>query len=155
MNENERMDYGGFGGELDEYSIAGKTQEKTMTEETGSMTMAHVSKINLERCKVWHVDGIREWSALEWAGAMCGEAGEAANIAKKLKRLDEGHAGKNRGESWKSLTPAVLQRGYAKEIGDTYLYLDLMAQREGLTLEECVRHAFNVTSEKEGLPQRL
>jgi hypothetical protein len=32
---------------------------------------------NIERCKHWHPGGLEEWSPLEWAGAMAGEAGEA------------------------------------------------------------------------------
>lgn len=112
-------------------------------------TLHEIAIVNVERCKVWHPDGLQEWSSLEWAGSMCGEAGEAANMAKKLKRVDTGLKGSNRE------TREQLVAKYKKEIGDTYLYLDLMAQREGLTLEECVVFAFNATSEKEGFPQRL
>jgi len=112
-------------------------------------TFEQVAAINVDRCLVWHPGGLAEWSALEWAGAMCGEAGEAANVAKKIKRVDTGLKGSNK------MTRDELVEKLKKEIGDTYLYLDLMAQREGLTMEECVRYAFNMTSEKEGFPQRL
>jgi hypothetical protein len=112
-------------------------------------TLHEISITNIERCMIWHPGGLQEWSALEWAGAMCGEAGEASNMAKKIKRVDTGLKGSNRE------TREQLVAKYKKEIGDTYLYLDLMAQREGLTLEECVVFAFNATSEKEGFPQRL
>lgn len=113
------------------------------------LTLKRIADTNLDRCLVWHPSGLQEWSSLEWAGAMCGEAGEAANVAKKLKRVDTGLKGSDR-------TPREeLLAKYKKEIGDVFLYLDLMAQREGLTLEECVVYAFNQTSEKEGFPQRL
>jgi hypothetical protein len=37
-----------------------------------------------------------------------------------------------------------------KEIGDVLVYADLLAARVGLTLEECVRMAFNGKSEEIG-----
>lgn len=115
--------------------------------EGNSRTMRLVSEINAERCRLWHE--VHEWSHLEWAGAMCGEAGEAANVAKKIKRFESGIQSKEK------LTRAQLVDMLSKEIGDTYLYLDLLARREGLKLEDCVVHAFNATSVKEGFSQRL
>jgi hypothetical protein len=44
--------------------------------------------VNICRANRWHPHGLEEWTALEWAGAMTGEAGEAANAAKKLKRME-------------------------------------------------------------------
>jgi NTP pyrophosphatase (non-canonical NTP hydrolase) len=112
-------------------------------------TLNEVSVTNVDRCRVWHPGGLAEWSLLEWAGAMCGEAGEAANEAKKIKRVDSGIVGSD-------ATPRdELVAKLRKEIGDTYLYLDLLAQAAGLTLEECVVDAFNKTSEKQGFPHRL
>lgn len=113
------------------------------------LTFLEVSIKNAERCQVWHPRGLQEWSTLEWAGAMCGEAGEAANVAKKIKRVDTMLKGSE------NTTRTDLLSKFKKEIGDTYLYLDLMAQREGLTMEECARYAFNLTSEKEGFPHRI
>ena len=112
-------------------------------------TLNEVSATNADRCAIWHPNGLSEWSLLEWAGAMCGEAGEAANEAKKIKRVDCNIPGSNT-ESRDTLVAKL-----RKEIGDTYLYLDLLAQAAGLTLEECVVDAFNRTSEKQGFPQRL
>lgn len=43
----------------------------------------------------------------------------------------------------------------ATEIGDTVVYLDLLAQRLGLSLEKCIRDTFNRVSEREGFPERL
>lgn len=189
------MDYGGFGGEPDEYSPLGRTKEKTMVEETKSSqrvvgfvlmnnqetlptfipyghllppvsvpyywspvqvvsddeqprTLKFIAVQNRDRSAEWHKN-IEDWTTLEWAGAMCGEAGEAANVAKKIKRHDTGITSKY-GTSRANLLAAL-----KREIGDTYLYLDLLAQREGLTLEECVATAFNEVSEREGFPQRI
>lgn len=113
------------------------------------LTLERVSRTNHERCLEWHPGGLSDWSLLEWAGAMCGEAGEAANEAKKIKRVDDGIKGSN------VETRDALIAKLRKEIGDTYLYLDLLAQAAGLTLEDCVVDAFNRTSEKQGFEQRL
>ena len=54
------------------------------------LTIRELQKISEKRTKRWHPGGLEEWSPLEWAGAMAGEAGEACNAAKKLKRLETG-----------------------------------------------------------------
>jgi hypothetical protein len=113
------------------------------------LTFLDVAVVNLERCNVWHPQGITEWTVLEWAGAMCGEAGEAANVAKKIRRVDCGIKGSDKTDR------RELIMKLKKEIGDTYLYLDLLAQNAGLSMGECVTYAFNTTSVKEGLPQRI
>jgi hypothetical protein len=53
------------------------------------MDIDKFQKINDKRAIRWHSDGATEWTLLEWAGAMCGESGEAANVAKKLRRLEQ------------------------------------------------------------------
>ena len=113
------------------------------------LNFREVSKTNLERCKIWHPSGTDDWSPLEWAGAMCGEAGEAANVAKKLKRMMTGLR-QSRNPDGRALVNQL-----RKEIGDTYLYLDLLAQSMNLDMQDCVTHAFNQVSEREGFPQRL
>ncbi len=56
----------------------------------GSLTIRFLQYINAKRAWRWHQNGgIKSWSALEWAGAMAGEAGEACNAAKKLKRIED------------------------------------------------------------------
>ncbi len=80
---------------------------------------------------------------------MCGEAGEAANAAKKLKRAETGLQQAN------GMTEEDCRAALAQEIGDTYLYLDLLAQRCGIDMYEAVRDTFNRVSEREGFPQRL
>ena len=69
---------------------------------------------------------------------------------KKLHRHDEGIQQaadpKDRDE---------LVRRVATEIGDTVVYLDLLAQRLGLRLEDCVRDTFNRVSIREGFPERI
>lgn len=101
-----------------------------------------------------HVDDSgTEWSALEWAGAMCGEAGEAANLAKKLKRGDfklddviDITPGANDGQGeWVTAREAM-----AKELADTVCYAEALARRCGIDLDEAIRNKFNQVSTKIG-----
>lgn len=103
---------------------------------------------NVSRCERWH--GLKDWSPLEWAGAMCGEAGEAANVAKKLKRID----GDVRSANNPATREIALQK-LSEEIGGTFMYLDLLAARCGLSVAQCIRTEFNRISEREGFPERL
>ena len=41
---------------------------------------------NVSRLARWH--GETEWSLADWSNAMCGEAGEAANVVKKIRRIE-------------------------------------------------------------------
>lgn len=72
-----------------------------------------------------------------------GELGEAANVAKKLNRVRDGIPGN-------SVQPDELRQMLADEIADAFIYLDLMAQSEGLDLGRIVEDKFRRTSEKRG-----
>jgi NTP pyrophosphatase (non-canonical NTP hydrolase) len=72
-----------------------------------------------------------------------GELGEAANIVKKLNRIRDGIPGNTISEN-------ELKENLAKEIADVFIYLDLMAQSQGLNLEKIVIEKFNETSRKIG-----
>lgn len=112
------------------------------------LTFAALSYINRLRCGRWH--SLDSWSPQIWGLAMCGEAGEVANALKKLHRHDNGIQ-----QAVDSKDRAELVRNVAMEIGDTAVYLDLLAQRMGLRLEDCVRDTFNRVSEREGFPERI
>lgn len=45
-------------------------------------------KANLARVTEWHPTGVKEWTAEQWATAILGEIGEAANALKKTWRGD-------------------------------------------------------------------
>lgn len=62
---------------------------------------------------------VYDWNPLEWAGAMCGEAGEAANVAKKLRRLQDGCAVNNPGHE-------ELVRELGEELADVVIYAALI-----------------------------
>lgn len=116
------------------------------------LTFEHFRNTNLERALLWHKGGLQEWSVAEWTVAMAGEAGEVCDAVKKLRRIECAVASNNTRQP-ENATDALLN--IAKEIGDTAVYLDLLAQRLGLKLEDCVRSTFNRISEREGMPQRL
>lgn len=112
------------------------------------LTFAALAAINITRCRRWHDPD--SWSPQMWGLAMCGEAGEVANALKKLHRHDEGIQ-----QAADSKERDALVANVAMEIGDTAVYLDLLAQRLGLRLEDCVRDTFNRISVREGFPERL
>lgn len=119
------------------------------------MRINELFNTSIERAKKWHPGGIEEWSALEWAGAMCGEAGEAANAAKKLKRVESKLQNINApGRSLIDIEAARAQVG--DEVADTILYGVLLMARVGITdPEEVIRRVFNRKSEEYGFPERI
>lgn len=113
-------------------------------------TIQSISVVNLRRARRWHRGGLDDWTVLEWAGAMAGEAGETCNAAKKLRRLQM-NLRQRKG-------PTSMAEAHAKlatEIGDTYLYLDLLATRAGIDIRQAIVDTFNRVSEREGFPERL
>ena len=80
---------------------------------------------------------------------MCGEAGETANVVKKIRRHETGCV--NDGD------PSLeeLRDQAVEEMADTVIYLDLLALHLGMDLGEAVRAKFNKTSEKFGFPEKL
>ena len=119
-----------------------------------SPTLSDVQRINDERKNRWHDGGAREWSVLEWAGAMCGEAGEAANVAKKLLRIELGLRGNEAAEHVET-DRDVLKQKLAGEIGGIVLYCALLASNADIDFERAVIETFNAKSEAMGFPERL
>jgi NTP pyrophosphatase (non-canonical NTP hydrolase) len=109
-----------------------------------------ISIVNLRRAKRWHNGGLEEWTPSDWACAMAGEAGEVCNAVKKLNRIDKGVQQSNGPKTRAEAVAAV-----AQEIGDTFLYLDLLAQRLGINMAEAIADTFNRVSEREGFPERI
>lgn len=116
------------------------------------MTTFHELRLqNLARCERWHKGGILDpsWTGADWSNAMCGEAGEAANVVKKLRRIDTGAA--NIGDPPKIELVNML----ANELGDVIAYADLLAAKYGIDLGLAVAWKFNIVSERHGFPERL
>lgn len=122
--------------------------------------LSRIQAINVDRCSRWHgKEGVNDWNSLEWMGAAAGELGEAANLAKKLKRFDfnmQQNATIRSLEDTEAIDQrAELVRRYGREIAGTMFYLLLAAAREGLDPYEILRDEFNHISEREGFPERL
>jgi len=110
------------------------------------LDLAVLRAVNQERARYWHLKGRRSWSTLEWAGAMCGEAGEAANVAKKILRVDLSIDSANNEDR------GLLKQKLAKELADTIIYADLVAASEGIDLAKAVVETFNQVSDRENMP---
>lgn len=115
------------------------------------IAMLYISLVSTRRCERWHGSaGLQDWSVLEWAGAMCGEAGEAANVAKKIKRE---LSGMKNGLSAGSIEK--LDKKLGQECADTFLYLVLLAASRNIDLGKVIVETFNKKSEEYGFPERL
>lgn len=114
------------------------------------MNFKEVSAVNKERSLLWHGGGLDDWNIADWSNAMAGEAGEVCNAVKKYRRLECGVRQKNGPQNFEEAKAEI-----AKEIGDTFLYLDLLAQVLGIDIELAIRDTFNRVSEREGFPQKL
>lgn len=118
------------------------------------LTIQQLIERNISRCARWHATPDGDWTALEWAGAMCGEAGEAANAAKKLKRLESNMVTINEeARHYTTLDAARLEVG--KECADTILYALLLCHKVRLNPEDMLRLVFNRKSVEYGFPERI
>lgn len=118
------------------------------------MTIQQLLETHRTRCARWHA-GAPPWSALEWAGCMAGECGEAANAAKKLKRLEDNMNNPDLRDD--APTADKYKKHIVKEIADVMHYAILFADAigEGENLEAALRETFNEKSELNGFPERL
>jgi NTP pyrophosphatase (non-canonical NTP hydrolase) len=109
------------------------------------MHMTEFSAMNRARCESpsGFNHALSSWSLSDWVTATAGELGEAANVAKKLNRVRDGIPGN-------SETPEQLRQNLADELADTFIYLDLLAQSQGICLEQAVLSKFDKTSRKRG-----
>jgi ribosomal protein L12E/L44/L45/RPP1/RPP2 len=90
------------------------------------LNFAELQRTSVLRCLRWHGPDSEPWSGADWSNAMCGEAGEAANVVKKLRRLETGTAAQDQ--------PAAL---------------------DGVDLGAAVIGKFNAVSEREGFSERI
>lgn len=107
-----------------------------------------ISALNAQRSARWHEDA--KWNTSDWGVAMAGEAGEVCNAIKKLRRIEM-----NMKQTKGPQTREDAIRDIKHEIGDTFLYLDLLAQHLGLDIADCIVETFNRVSEREGFPERM
>lgn len=113
--------------------------------EVRSMTFETFTMRNVARCE--SPDGfghkLSRWTLSDWMTATFGELGEAANVAKKLNRVRDGIVGNNENEE-------ELRDKLKREVGDAFIYLDLLARSEGFTIEEAARLSFDSKSKEIG-----
>ena len=114
------------------------------------LTFDALRTVNVTRCKRWHPPESTPWTAADcWSNAMCGEAGELANVVKKIRRHETG--ARNEGDP----TPDELRTMAAAELADVVIYCDLLADFLGVDLGDAITRKFNKVSEKYGFPERL
>jgi NTP pyrophosphatase (non-canonical NTP hydrolase) len=104
---------------------------------------------NVARARRWHGPETLPWSGADWSNALCGEAGEAANVVKKLRRIETLISA--RGQK----THVELRRELALELADVVIYADLLAEFYGVDLAEAVVEKFNAVSDKYDFPEKL
>lgn len=111
------------------------------------MTFEDFATINRLRCESEQGFNhkLSDWNASDWMVAVTGEVGEAANIVKKLNRFRDNIRGNKK-------TKEELQDDLRREIGDIAVYLDLMSQALGFSLESAMIEVFNNKSRELGFP---
>jgi NTP pyrophosphatase (non-canonical NTP hydrolase) len=114
------------------------------------LTFKAFSAVNRQRCE--SPDGfnhtLTSWSTSDWFLAVLGELGEAANVAKKLNRVRDGIPGNKE-------TPIELQAKLRAELGDAFVYLDLLAQSLGVNIGDAAVEVFNAKSIEIGIKYQL
>lgn len=109
------------------------------------LTFREFSEANRLRCE--SPEGFNHplsgWSTSDWMTALVGEVGEAANIVKKLNRVRDGVPGNK-------VTPDELRAQLRRELGDVFVYLDLMAQSLGFEIADAAVEVFNDKSAEIG-----
>lgn len=144
--------------ECDMYSVNHGTgvcenplKRHTQASKYPELSFARLSDVNLQRCERWHPNGIESWSVSDWLMAMAGEAGEACNAGKKFRRLEDKLVGNHQYAT--DVEQALAEIG--KELADTVIYADLVAQRLGLNLGSLIIEKFNEVSVRNNFPERL
>lgn len=115
------------------------------------LTFDDLTRANRRRCEKWHPGFPNDdtWSLADWSNAMCGEAGEAANVVKKIRRIQTGLSGRVDPPS------EELKVMLGEELADVICYLDLLATKAGIDLPAAIVAKFNAISIREGFSDRL
>jgi NTP pyrophosphatase (non-canonical NTP hydrolase) len=117
---------------------------------SSNLTFQEFAQINRARCESPFGFGHRleSWSTSDWFLAALGELGEAANVAKKLNRLRDGIPGNKE-------TDIQLREKLRKELGDVFVYLDLLCQSLGFEIGDAAVQVFNEKSLEIGFRKRI
>lgn len=121
---------------------------------TQGLTLQTIIDIGVQRSAKWHGGSIQNWTITDWSNAMMGEAGEACNAIKKLRRVQDNMANISKtGRELPTEEQAINQ--VAEELADTLAYLVLLASRLNIDLVRAYVEKFNAVSEEYGFPERL
>lgn len=117
-----------------------------------NLDLADLREQNVRRAQRWHpgFPGDSEWSGGDWGNAMAGEAGEACNVVKKLRRVELSLRGRATEQDTAALCGAL-----GRELADVLIYADLLAAKYGIDLAAYTRDKFNETSIEYGFDERL
>lgn len=110
-----------------------------------SLNFDHLRNRNKERSEKYFPDA-QKWTLLEKAGEMAGEAGEAVNIAKKLRRGMKSTKHGLRPYNQKEIDKLVDE--FADELADVIITCDLCAQKLDIDLGKRVIKKFNEKSKQ-------
>ncbi len=94
--------------------------------------MARIPTFKNAKGELAHAPDGSDWSLNDWATAVLGEIGEAANLLKKVRRGD--------------FTLDEVRPELAKELADVQTYLDILAFRCGVDLGRATIAKFNEVS---------
>lgn len=97
------------------------------------------------------------WSLADWGNALGGEVGELQNVIKKLRRIETNVSSKKKFASLSEMEEyaAKLRTQLREEIGDVFLYLDLLCSEVGEDLYAAICDKFNQDSIELGLEDRM
>lgn len=115
------------------------------------LTIKELIDANVTRCEEDFEHPLDSWSLLEWTGAITGETGEAANVAKKIKRRSQGMERFNKEDE----TDENLLEALGNELADAVHYIVLCAAAAGIDLERVLRSKFNEVSDRVGSDKKL
>jgi len=121
------------------------TKRVELTAELFQQVMDEVAVLVTDRCQDAFFP-VEDWTLSDWSNALAGEAGEACNIIKKVRR----------GDFISTTHLNVEARGLlADELADVFIYLNLLAARAGIDLGAAIVKKFNEVSDKKGSEVRL
>ncbi len=130
-------------------------QDRSEKSAWGHLTFELFAVINKSRGERWHDGNLGNWTVSDWLMAMAGEAGEACNAGKKLRRIEEKISNISE-DPYRQLTDVEQAMDkIAEELADTVIYCDLAATRIGRPLIAAIIKKFNATSERYQFPERL
>lgn len=103
---------------------------------SNDMTFAQFQELNARRCNEAFAHGVHGWPLAIWALAIAGEAGELANLVKKIERGD--------------FTIAESRQAVLYEMADVMTYCFLLASHLDADAGTALLEKFSVVSERIG-----